>query len=136
MSSPLERAARSAELVLAAGGTDQEIGAQFRRVLAREENPCGASDAKARFRYRLTHWGLGGKNAKVEGLSCADPTCGTFTKLGDLVEVTYRTEKGGDGGVAEYTHEFLRPLPELVYSSGGLVVAGGGYTVTARGIER
>lgn len=113
-----------------------EIDRAFARGLAREENPCGAGEAKARLRYRVTHWGLGGKNAKLGRLRAADPTCGVFTTLGDLVELTYRTTKAGDGGEAEYTHEFSSPTPELLYSDGGLVIAGGKYRVGIRGIVR
>jgi hypothetical protein len=107
-------------------------------ALDHEDNPRpkgGASETRARIGYRIKHWGLGGKG-KLEQLRCADPRKGVYTKLGDLVAVSYATEKGGDGGPAIYDHEFSRRLPELLYSESGegLVIAGGSYRVTARGI--
>jgi hypothetical protein len=128
-------ARRAAERVAAAGGTPEQIGRAYAAALPRLDNPSAPGATKARIRYRLTHWGLGGKG-KLEALKCADPSFGVYTLLGKLVSVVYATEKRGDGGPAEYEHEFSRPLPELLYSDGGLVIAGGAYRVTARGIVR
>ena len=58
-----------------------------------------------------------------------------FTELGELVSVTYRTKKLGDGGMADYTHKFRRVRPVLAYHEGGLAILGGGYRVTWKGIE-
>ncbi len=133
--STFERALRAAERAAARGESGRELDASVARALARRSNPCGVSESQARTRYRLTHWGLGGRDKeKARPLSCADPTCGVFTLLGKLVSVCYATEKGGEGGPAEYEHEFSGPLPELLYSDGGLVIAGGRYRVGVRGI--
>jgi len=132
----LARALRAASFAEERGESHAQIVGAFARALGRRENPCGAGAGKAAVRYRLTHWGLGGKSARPVAMRAADPTCGVYTLLGELRSVVYFTEKGGDGGPAEYEHEFSRPRPELLYSDGGLVIAGGGYHVSARGIVR
>lgn len=55
-------------------------------------------------------------------------------RLGELTEVAYWAEK--DGEEAIWVHDFSRRnLPTLAATStGGLVVVGGGYRVTRRGI--
>lgn len=83
--------------------------------------------------YRIKHWGTRGAY-RAQRLSCADPSQGPLVELGQLVSVTYETTKAGDPPGTWYTHEFTRPLPVLAYSSGGLVVCGGHYRVTWRGI--
>ena len=112
----------------------------FVAALDHEDNPRSARPsalevARAKVGYRVKHWGLGGRG-KLQAVRCADPSRGVYTLLGELVAVSYATEKGGDGGPAIYDHEFSRPLPELLYSESGegLVIAGGKYRVTARGI--
>lgn len=88
----------------------------------------------AKTHYVLTHWGERGPVAD-RLLTCADPTTGELVELGELVQVVYRTVKGGDRGVAtDYEHAFKRPLPVLAYTAAGLVICGGGYHVGIRGI--
>ena len=128
------RAAELARRAALEGKSDAEVGRAFRRGLAQRDNPCGASAALARVRYVETHWGLAGKDVAPTPIECADPTCGVLTLLGSLREIVYFTEKRNDGGPAEYAHKFNRPHPELLYSSGGLVIGGGGYKVGIRGI--
>lgn len=112
-----------------------------KRFRPRMPNPAGRAlviaspeDAKRAFRsYRVTHWGLAG-DGSLSHMRCADPRQGVFTQLGLLREITYETSKGGDPKNTWYTHKFASPLPELAYSQGGLVICGGGYRVTFRGI--
>lgn len=55
-------------------------------------------------------------------------------QMGDLISVVYRTEKGSDG-LLEYEHEFGPSFPKLCVSESGLLlIAGGSYSVLARGI--
>lgn len=84
--------------------------------------------------YRRLHWGQHG-DRPAESLRAAELSRGEeLTLLGDLVSVTYRTEKGADGP-SDYEHRFATPRPRLAVTAGGLlVIAGGGYDVTERGI--
>ena len=101
---------------------------------------CGRrspDDARALDEFRRSHWGWPGKS-KIRSLDAPDPTRGTLTALGPLVSVVYLARKGPEARppLLEYEHAFTRPLPVLTYTEdGGLVVAGGKYTVTERGIE-
>lgn len=93
-------------------------------------------DAAALREYRRTHWGLSGKHA-VRAMHAPNPLGGTLVELGDLVSVVYRTAKLGDGGLAEYEHDFGRGgrgLPLLAHNETGLFIVGGRYRVTVRGI--
>lgn len=93
----------------------------------------GKQDAPS---YSASHWGERGYFQKKK-LWVPDPTTeGPLIVMGTLAEVTYRTIKGGDGGqLTDYHHEFRRPYPLLCYTKlGGLVIAGGRYTVSVRGI--
>jgi hypothetical protein len=98
----------------------------------RRRNP-GMSDAGAVSEYERTHWGERGRG-RVQRARAADPTRGTATQLGQLVAVTYRTKKKGDGGPVDYEHEFEGRLPRLLYNEGGLFIAGGDYVVKTGGI--
>jgi hypothetical protein len=51
------------------------------------------------------------------------------------VSVVYETRKGGDQGPTEYEHEFEGRRPDLVYTAGGLIIAGGDYTIEEGGIK-
>jgi hypothetical protein len=95
-------------------------------------NP-GMSDAAAVAEYERTHWGERGRGRVRRGRA-ADPTRGTATQLGQLVAVTYRTKKKGDGRAVDYEHEFEGRLPRLLYNEGGLFIAGGDYVVKTGGI--
>jgi hypothetical protein len=82
--------------------------------------------------YRRDHWGQSGPH-RVRALRAADPRILSI-ELGELVAVVYRTKKGEDTRLTDYEHHFSRPLPVLSYNHTGLVIAGGKYHVTERGI--
>ncbi len=82
--------------------------------------------------YRKDHWGQSGTQSK-RTLIAADPRILSI-ELGELVAVTYRTKKGEDVRLTDYEHHFRRPLPILSYNLTGLIIAGGKYHVTERGI--
>jgi hypothetical protein len=92
--------------------------------------------AEAERDYRDKHWGEQGTRGR-ERLRVADvTTAGELVLLGDLVSVTYRTRKFGDGDeAADYEHKFATPRPRLAYTAGGLlVIVGGRYKMSDRGI--
>lgn len=85
-------------------------------------------------RYILTHWGERGP-VRDRTLGAPDPLAGELVELGQLVEIAYRTIKGGDGGRRTvYEHKFRAPFPYLAFNSTGLVICGGAYRVGMRGI--
>lgn len=82
--------------------------------------------------YKKTHWGNKGGDP-VRELRVADVS-GPVTMLGTLELVEYFTDKRGDGP-SVYYHDFSDEKPILAYDRRGLlVVAGGTYEVTERGI--
>lgn len=84
--------------------------------------------------YTQAHWGEKGYFQR-KPMWIPDPKSSPIIVLGTLAEITYRTVKGGDGGeLTDYHHDFGRPYPLLCYSSTGLIIAGGRYTVSSRGI--
>jgi hypothetical protein len=90
---------------------------------------------RAREMYVWTHWGdRTGHRERV--LQVADPREGNFTTMGELYAVTYETAKG-KGPRELWEHKFKSPKPLLVFSAvtARLIIAGGRYTVTDRGIE-
>lgn len=61
---------------------------------------------------------------------------GVLVRLGDLVEVTYKSNKF-DRRSRLYVHKFGSDKPVLAASKDGkLYIVGGGYKITGRGIER
>lgn len=94
-----------------------------------------AGETRAKMRYALSHWGETG-NWSVFDSSAPDPTAGVLTELGELVEIVYKTKKGGLSRVEEFEHKFSSARPVLAYNEGGLIIvrAGSLYRVTARGI--
>ena len=90
----------------------------------------------ARRDYVRTHWGDPG-DLRDQNLRCADPGEVYFAVMGRLHAVTYETAKG-NGPPELWEHHFSRPKPLLCYSptSKLLLIAGGVYTVTPRGIEK
>jgi hypothetical protein len=86
--------------------------------------------------YRKTHWGHRGKPDRILEADVADTSKpGAFVMLGELVSVAYRTTKAGDPPNCVYEHTFERPYPILAYSRDRLlVIAGGKYTISKRGI--
>jgi hypothetical protein len=99
----------------------------------RKSNPA-MCDATATAEYERTHWGQRGKG-RIARATAADPRHGTSTALGELVAVVYRTKKGRDRELTDYEHEFEGKRPELVYNDGGLIIAGGDYTIEEGGID-
>jgi hypothetical protein len=89
-------------------------------------------------RYKKEHWGRTGTRGLVE-TKTADPRADeVFPVMGELYSVTYKTKKGADTDPDLYEHKFGRPRPLLLYApkQGGLLLIGGGrYRVTERGIE-
>lgn len=84
-------------------------------------------------KYREVHWGEKGPVAERRR-QVPNPHDLPLIELGELVSVTYRTKKGGDRTLTDYEHEFEGPLPLLVFNKGGLIIAGGKYKITTRGI--
>lgn len=97
--------------------------------------PRDAREA-ARRSYVRTHWGHPGDEPD-RALVVADPSEHFFAVLGELDSLTYEAAKGRFSRANLWQHEFGTPRPVLCYSptSGLLVIAGGRYTVTRRGIE-
>ena len=85
-------------------------------------------------RYAEAHWGDLG-NEPVRELDAADPR-DELTLLGRLAELTYVTSKRGDPPNTHYWHDFsFRDPPILAFNPDGrLVICGGSYRVTRRGI--
>jgi len=82
--------------------------------------------------YKRDHRGQDGPRG-VRGFRAADPRILSI-ELGDLIAVIYRTKKGEDTRLTDYEHHFARPFPVLSYNHTGLIIAGGKYHVTERGI--
>lgn len=61
---------------------------------------------------------------------------GTFLiDRGELLGVVYRTRKGADPSEGvDYDHDFEKTRPRLAHGKGGIVIVGGSYKVTERGI--
>ncbi len=92
-----------------------------------------AARAKAKLRFVATHWGL--TPEEITEAVAPDPDAEPLTALGELIAITYRTHKGHKRGLApDWTHKFSSARPILAYHSGGLVIVGGDYHVSARGI--
>jgi hypothetical protein len=89
----------------------------------------------ARKSYVETHWGSSGEMTDQK-LRCADPE-EVMVVLGQLDSIVYDTAKGRFSPSELWEHEFGSPRPVLCYSptSRLLLIAGGRYTVTNRGIE-
>jgi len=88
--------------------------------------------------YRLTHGGAPPPLALRE-LDAGDPRDGA-TEMGALVEIVYQTIKlngAAPGELANHRHAFKHPLPVLAFtaSDSRLLILGGGYRLTPRGIE-
>lgn len=87
--------------------------------------------------YEETHWGEAAKTVDLIDGDSLTPK-GTLVGLGELVEATYRTTKGG-GALTDYVHTFGETgeaPPVLAFDElKRLFIVGGGYTVTSAGIE-
>lgn len=85
--------------------------------------------------YKALHWGDVGPVDSFTVDRVPNPRSGTPVMLGELVEVVYRTAKGGDGW-SDYEHRFrATDRPSLIVTAdGGLAIVGGSYRVEKRGI--
>lgn len=84
--------------------------------------------------YEAFHWGLP-EDSETRAEHHGDVGEGErLIVAGELVSLTYYTEKG-DEGPGNYKHKFEEPRPLLTYKqNGSLIITGGAYRVTARGI--
>jgi hypothetical protein len=62
----------------------------------------GKSSSAAAKEYAKTHWGRAGAGERIAGYAALAP----LEELGELVSITYTTEKGGDAAPVDYEHEF------------------------------
>lgn len=88
----------------------------------------------ARKRYRELNWGHR-EPVVIDGMRVAVIESGDhLVALGRLVAVTYQSDKGGE--TEHWVHDFRDELPILAehQPSGDLVIVGGSYRVTRRGI--
>ncbi|OGS00192.1 MAG: hypothetical protein A2V88_08260 [Elusimicrobia bacterium RBG_16_66_12] len=80
--------------------------------------------------YRDFHWG---RSPDRERVIEVEPLPARAWQLGELVAVVYETDKGGE--LAHWHHDFRRARPVLAATEqGSLLVLGGSYRVTPRGI--
>lgn len=100
----------------------------------RSARPPRVPNPSPRLEYAATHGGAIGPRAERRS-SAPDPRVGPIVELGELVAVVYRTTKLGDAGRVDYEHSFGSPRPMLCWNRDGLIVAGGRYKITGRGIE-
>ena len=134
----MERAAKwgSNNLVRASIGQWREW---VRQAVAARSNPRGTR-ARAEKTFRMWHEFGSSKATKIKGPDRVIP--GTLVKLGDLVSVTYRSDKyaGGpdnpSGKPLLYEHKTKRPHPVLATDPEGKFVhiVGGRMTVTGDGL--
>jgi hypothetical protein len=85
--------------------------------------------------YKEAHWGLDPEEIRHEQVG--EPRDNTELRgLGELVQVVYLTQKGGDPELVEYEHDFRGKLPLLAYGAedGRLYIVGGSYKVKRHGI--
>lgn len=103
---------------------------------AKRANPAAnaAEVRRAEAEYKRMHWGQEGERG-TRAYVAGDPR-EPQVELGELVSITYRTRKGEDMELVDYVHAFKKTRPRLTYvtSSRKLIIAGGTYDVTERGI--
>lgn len=107
--------------------------------------PQGRASAAATREYSRVHWGEQGQGARVAGDVALEP----LVKLGPGISIVYTTRKGGDGAEVDYDHAWGEGAsgkwtPPIVLEHrcsaprcanlGRVVLAGGTYHVTDRGI--
>lgn len=98
-------------------------------VLEALADEAGRADSK----FERFHWGRQAQGSRVVKVPRIAPG-EVLYQLGDLTEIAYDTQKGSPEWV-RWVHEFKRPLPALATTQAGkLVIVGGGYRVTERGI--
>ena len=102
------------------------------RRISRNPGSTQSLEREALKEYRKVHWGI--EAQAIRNGTAPDPRV-PLAALGHLLTAVYVTEKGGDGGLVEYEHDFgPRNLPILAFNPSGLVIVGGGYKVNERGI--
>jgi hypothetical protein len=112
--------------------------ARVARVVEGDDDDFGDMDLVERakeFREKF-HWGIKGR--KVRRRKVAKPPR-VATKLGELVNVTYKTKKRGEKA-RHFVHEFgeeggRRPTLAMDIENKKLHIVGGDYDVTADGIK-
>lgn len=88
---------------------------------------------RAQHEFRRFHWDEE-PDALVRASAPVVTPGSVLVEIGELREVVYRTTKGG-GEVTDWWHAFKDRRPVLAFnSSGRLVVVGGSYKITPRGI--
>lgn len=84
--------------------------------------------------YQDFHWGRSAGHIVEAHAPDARDYADGLVALGQLIEVVYRTRKGGEA-LTDYQHEFKKERPLLTCTrSGHLVIVGGSYSITPRGI--
>jgi hypothetical protein len=84
-------------------------------------------------RFSRFHWGDRAAGVTVSHAPIVLPD-EVLTVLGTLDRVDYETKKAGERAI--WYHNFETTRPVLAHSSAGkLIIVGGSYRVTARGIE-
>lgn len=101
-----------------------------RKVARKKRNPTRTKRAERAF--RRFHWGDDPEQTVKRSAPRVNPG-DVLVELGPLVEVVYETHKAGK--TYNWVHAFKGPLPVLAQTlDGRLVIVGGGYRVTERGI--
>lgn len=131
----LEWAERSPEAVLAAqaDAADADVERMIREHerelsrLQRRANPTKAEDA-----FEAFHWG---RRPRRKLVADVPPLPAEAFELGKVISITYEATKGRQH--AAWEHDFGEPRPTLAADPEGeqLLILGGGYRVTDRGIE-
>lgn len=100
-----------------------------RRWQPRNDRERRMAEAFERF-----HWGDEPDGTRRLAVPVIEPGGVQLYALGDIVEITYAARKGGEK-LAWWEHAFEAPFPVLASTEAGrLVICGGGYRVTRRGI--
>jgi hypothetical protein len=82
--------------------------------------------------FKRFHWDDEAREI-IEATAPGVPRGAVLYQLGELVQIVYRASKAGD--VFDWEHDFKTPRPALAATrAGGLVIVGGSYSVTDRGI--
>lgn len=92
----------------------------------------GAKTRAARKAFKAFHWGAEATGSQKVDAPRIDRSTVLY-ELGELSEIAYITDKNGQ--FAEWVHKFKIERPRLCATAEGhLVIVGGDYEVTERGI--
>jgi len=120
---------------------DKKCPANGKLVVVSNPRATRASAPKSlRVSYRETHWGRGGRGKMISGSVWSGRP--PLVLEGEVVSVTYTTLKGTDRKSTDYEHAFGEGAskgtrvvrPTLAKGGEHLVLLGGTYVVTYRGI--